>query len=436
MDDAVVIVGAGASGTLSGLALASGGSGPDVTLVDGAGAFARGVAYSTSEAVHLLNVPATRMGALPDAPLHFLDWLRRREPSSGEYTFARRSLYGAYLSELLDSAPRPPRRLTAEVRDLEAHGSGLRLALGDGSSLHARAGVLAMGNFPPALPPDWEALPERLRWRSPWGGKGRWPEPDEDVLILGSSLTAVDVVLSLDARGHRGQIHLLSRRGLLPWTHAPTPLAPIDARPLPRTVRALVAHLRRLGERQDLRAVVDALRAHTEDLWVGLSPADQARFLRHLRTWFDTLRHRLAPEVGARVARLELEGRLVRHAGRIQSLVPEGERLRVTFRPRGERALRTISVGLAVPSTGPALQLAEASDPLLRRLLGCELIQPGPHGLGIATARDGAVLGPLADRLWTLGSLRRGDLWETTALAEIRVQAQALARVIRDRLGG
>ncbi len=61
--------------------------------------------------------------------------------------------------------------------------------------------------------------------------------------------------------------------------------------------------------------------------------------------------------------------------------------------------------------------------------------RPGPQGLGLATAPDGSVLGPLADRLWTLGGLRRGDLWETTAIPEIRVQAKELAGTVAARLG-
>ncbi|HET9036071.1 MAG TPA: FAD/NAD(P)-binding protein, partial [Myxococcaceae bacterium] len=66
MTDGVVILGGGASGTLTAVALAAL---PDVgplTLVDQGGAFARGVAYSTEEPRHLLNIPAGRMSAIPD----------------------------------------------------------------------------------------------------------------------------------------------------------------------------------------------------------------------------------------------------------------------------------------------------------------------------------------------------------------------------------
>jgi uncharacterized NAD(P)/FAD-binding protein YdhS len=73
-------------------------------------------------------------------------------------------------------------------------------------------------------------------------------------------------------------------------------------------------------------------------------------------------------------------------------------------------------------------------DALVRSLLGSGQARPGPHGLGFATAADGAVLGPLQDRLWTLGGLRRGDLWESTAIPEIRAQGRELGVTVAGRL--
>ncbi|HWY24061.1 MAG TPA: hypothetical protein VNX47_04035, partial [Nevskia sp.] len=52
-------------------------------------------------------------------------------------------------------------------------------------------------------------------------------------------------------------------------------------------------------------------------------------------------------------------------------------------------------------------------------------------GLGLLTDAQGALLdrdGQASTWLYTLGPARKGQLWETTAVPEIRVQAQALAR--------
>jgi uncharacterized NAD(P)/FAD-binding protein YdhS len=46
-------------------------------------------------------------------------------------------------------------------------------------------------------------------------------DPAADVAVIGSGLTGVDVVLALTHLGHRGQIRLLSRRGVLPGVRQP-----------------------------------------------------------------------------------------------------------------------------------------------------------------------------------------------------------------------
>jgi len=432
MTDAVAIVGGGASGTLTAVALAAERR-TAVTLLDARGAFARGVAYSTTEPVHLLNVPAGRMSAFPEEPEHLLTWLGARGARPDPEAFLERRIYGVYLGELLAAAGERVRRLREQVLALSPDGKGLRLHLAEGGSLSVRAVVLAMGNFPPELPPGWTDLPPRLAWRSPWSGAG-WPAPEAEVLLLGAGLTAVDVALSLEARGHRGRIHLLSRRGLLPAIHPPRMLASLPLGPRPARLRALLRMFREAAAREDPRAVLDTLRPELGALWQGLRPEEQRRFLRHLRTWFDTLRHRLAPEVGRCIVALEAQGRLVRHAGRLVSVAEQGGRLVVRYGPRGARTLALLAVDLAIPTTGPAMDVRAVDDPLVRSLLASGQARPGPHGLGFATAEDGAVLGPLQDRLWTLGGLRRGDLWESTGIPEIRVQARALAEAIGARL--
>src|SRR6201999_764853 len=63
---------------------------------------------------------------------------------------------------------------------------------------------------------------------------------------------------------------------------------------------------------------------------------------------------------------------------------------------------------------------------------------PGPAGQGIDTSDDGRVLGvlPTAMPLYAIGTLRRGNLWETTAMPEIREQAYDVARAVVRALHG
>src|SRR5262249_33067443 len=208
-----------------------------------------------------------------------------------------------------------------------------------------------------------------------------------------------------------------------------------DASTLPRSLRALVRWMRQEAEHTDARALIELARPRITELWRGLGTAEQARFLRHVRPWFDIFRHRIAPEVASAIAVLQAEGRLRVHAGRLSSVAPRGQRLAVQFRPRGERPMTSLEVDLAVPCTGPDQQLGRTPDRFIIALLRRGLARPGRHGIGLATRPDGSVEGPVADRLWTLGPMRRGELWETLAIPEIRQQARAVAESMRRRLG-
>ena len=82
----VAIVGGGFSGTMAAAQLVR--RGLRVVLVEGGGRGGRGIAYSTRDEVHLLNVPAARMSAWPDAPDDFV------AAGFGPGEFAPRRAYG------------------------------------------------------------------------------------------------------------------------------------------------------------------------------------------------------------------------------------------------------------------------------------------------------------------------------------------------------
>jgi uncharacterized NAD(P)/FAD-binding protein YdhS len=208
---------------------------------------------------------------------------------------------------------------------------------------------------------------------------------------------------------------------------------------LPKTMRALFRAVREdlrraRQEGGDWRAVIDALRPWTQELWRGLPPVERRRFLRHVRALWESVRHRAAPEMRAAKDELERSGHLVRHKGRIVGLRPHAEGVEVIFRPRGSKAEQTLRVRAVINATGPETDPRKINSRLLQNLLRRHLIRPDPLGLGIET-RDGKCDG--IDPLHAVGSLRKGALWESTAVPELRVQAQELARRLNDvRAGG
>ncbi|MER7753797.1 FAD/NAD(P)-binding protein [Kitasatospora sp. NPDC097643] len=452
----IAVVGAGAAGTLTALRLlhhaAAGRPAPArIWLIDPAPA-GPGLAFGTDAPHHLLNVPAGRMSAHRDDPGHFVRWLGDR---GGEHDFVPRRLFGQYLAESLTAASghrdapaliRVPDRVLAITHRPQAGGPALRLRLRlrGGPALDVDAAVLALGNFAPGLAWAPPALRESAGFLAdPWapGALATVPE-DRDVLLVGTGLTMVDLALSLHRPGR--VVHALSRHGLVPQPHTGTPLstpdaptaAEVDARAgLPGLRRAVLRHIARCRRvHGDWRAGVDSLRPVTSALWQQLPPADRARLLAEdLRLW-ETHRHRIPP-VSARALRTAVDTGLVdlgRGTVTDAKTVPEGPDEVLVVQLDDGRRLR---VGAVLNCTGSEADLTRVDDPLVVDLLATGLGSPAPVGGGFDTAPDGRLL-PAAGRapapLWALGSLRRGNLLETTAVPEIRCQADDLALLLPD----
>jgi uncharacterized NAD(P)/FAD-binding protein YdhS len=434
----VAIVGGGASGALLAIQLLrmAPPSWRRLLLVDRSGDFARGIAYRTEEESHVLNVSAGRMSALADDDGHFLAWLQRKVRGAKTDTYAPRRVYGDYLSELLSRTERafPSVRLErrhAEVLGLDETQAGLRLRFASGPDALARQAVLALGNPLPAPLPATPAARARV-WQSPWPPEGKWPPRRATVLLVGAGLTAIDWIVALAARGHQGRLHLLSRHGLLPNAHRTASTTPLDLSRVPRgRLRPLLRAVREAAAQDsgDWRAAVDGLRPLAQDIWVRLGDAERRRFARHVRTHWEVLRHRLAPSVAERAESLRASDQLRVHAGRLLGIAKRGARLEARFRPRGETRPARLAVDLVINCTGPVGHTAQP-DTLVAGLLQTGHARPGPLGLGLASSASGALLnaqGEASGTVWTLGPVRRGDHWESTAVPDIRQQASALA---------
>lgn len=455
----VAIVGGGASGTLVAANLLRRARAPlQITLVERRLVLGRGLAYSTTNPLHRLNVPAGRMGAYPDDPGGFLRWLEGHlglpgvpvQPQAGD--FIERRLYGEYLRDVLEEARREAplgyhcTKVTGEVIDLEESGGGAVLHLADGRSFPADRVVLAVGHLPGEYPIQSPAF--TAFYRSPFYAHVPFlPDvltgvgPDDDVLLVGAGLTAADIALELLSRGHRGMIHALSRRGLRPLAHEAGPAYHhfFHGKALPRTVhsalrlvRSEIAVARRTG--QGWRAVLDALRGETPLIWQGWSWEERARYLRHLRPFWEVHRHRIAPEVAARLESLASDGRLHYRAGRLVSLRAAGHRAEALIRLRGTSTTLSLHVAKVINCTGPRTDYSKFQHPLFVNLLARGLIDHDPLALGINTTPTGEVLRYRAEPvgwLYTLGAPRKGVQWESTAIPEIRAQARELADLVQ-----
>lgn len=431
------IIGGGFSGAMLAARLAEMGAGS--VLIDRTGDFGPGVAYSTGFDRHLLNVRAGRMSAVEGRPDDFVLWLethhRRHADADG---FAPRRLYGLYLRDRLATVEAAHPGLIERVAGEAAAIEGAIVRLSDGRGVEAGAAVLTTGNpAPNAAGGSGEAgriIPD------PWAAAALDRiGPDDDVIFIGSGLTMIDMVLWLQAQGWRGKATALSRRGLKPRAHGAahdTPIPPtpgLTAGPL----SARLAEGRRLAERDGWRGVMEGLRPLTADLWAAADAATRARFLRHLRPWWDVHRHRLPPAIDLTIEALETAGRLEIVAGRVRRIERTDDGVAVAWSPRDGGRRGPLQAAWVIDCSGPGHDAA--ADPLIGPLIASGRARLESLGLGLDLDAGGRVIGAdgVADpRLFVLGPPARAAFWETTAVPDIRKRIERMAVALAGHSAG
>jgi uncharacterized NAD(P)/FAD-binding protein YdhS len=430
----VVVVGDGASGVLAVTGLVYRGVGP--VLMIGAGRVpGTGLAYRTTEPIHLLNSRASCMSVRADRPNDFTAWSRTTGNAVHGDAFAPRRRYGAYLVDRLQqAADRGDVSWRSDrVVEVTPDPDGPTVRLAGGETLRARAVVLATGHGAPKTPPVPGLTDAPWYAADPWGdGVLEAAARAGSVLLLGTGLTAVDVALAVHRHRPDATIHAVSRHGLLPATHLPDPPAdPPEGQFEPATTRQLLGQVRRaVAGGADWRALADGLRVQAEDIWGRLPLVERQRFLRHVDRYWQVHRHRMAPPVARAIALLRDTGALRVTAGRPERADTERSGAALTVRVGDRR--RTFRARMVVNCTGPG-RWATGPDPLATALRAAGLARTDSLGLGLACDPGGRLLdrtGRSVDWLWALGPLRLGSCMETTAVPEIRGQVDMLARAL------
>ncbi|MFI6097747.1 FAD/NAD(P)-binding protein [Lentzea sp. NPDC051213] len=297
---------------------------------------------------------------------------------------------------------------------------------------------------------------------------------DAHVGIIGTGLTAIDVVMGLRGQGHRGRISLMSRRGLLPSVRR----APCSYEPVHFTAEnverlAAAGGGLSLGDvlelvRRELAAAGADLSAMADELADDSSPIDRLRYdlaqvnkpdigwqvlqkvvttaaqtawflLRdrdkhHVKFSFHHLVMRLCcpmpPENGARLLELLESGRLdVRSGLRGIDVLREG----------GHRAVFSdgvLDVDYTVDAATPAVhKIAPPARSLVDSLIlnGCAV--PHPHGglrLDRHTSRVVNAHAVADARLYAVGDITHGAFLFTFGIPVIADRSTQIATAIRD----
>ncbi|QJI29669.1 NAD(P)-binding protein [Pseudomonas sp. ADAK18] len=450
----VLIIGGGLSGTMLAAQLLRQPGQRQILVIEPRRELGRGEAYSAVELGHTLNGNAARMSVDPDNADDLTQWLTEYIANGGwpesdqqhvpvSELFPPRGIFGLYAQQRLAEAQAASQstveHIRAEVIDLQVEEHATLLTLDNGQQLQGAFAVLATGMFPAARTPQTESSGLNATAVDPWDVSAMTQlDPQSTVLIIGSGLTMVDAVVSLEQAGHRGPIEIFSRHGLLPHVRRQPP-SWVDFLAEDHSIRSprqLLREVRRqcraaLDQGIDWQAPLDTVRAHIGRLWSQARESEKRQFVRHVRPWWESHHHRSPPLSAELVARLHGEGRLRIQAASFKGLEPsEAGEVSIRLRRRGEQQSMLVTGAALINSSGIEYDWRRVARPLPRQLLARGLIQPGPLALGIAADVSGAVLdaqGHVSQRLFAMGPPLRGMWWESTAVTDVASQAKALA---------
>lgn len=453
----IAIVGGGASGTILLLHLLETIRHPfSVALIQKGHAIAKGVAYSTTDPSHLLNVRAGRMSAYAAAPTHFCEWLQSQPeypavlgPDKESEAFVPRYLYGKYLQESLQNAlNRKKEDFTIDFIPAFATSVGQQegyiLNTDDGRKIAADRICIATGiEAPHTLPGLKEPILDPRIHINPWLEKFPELESSGDILIIGTGLTMIDNVLSILGTGFKGKIIALSKHGHLPMPHPSVKpgVKPDPSLKLPHDLSTLFSFIKkRIQSHPDPEGweepVLEDIRSYSQQLWFNFSPAEKHRFLRHLQHHWSKLRHRIPYPVYQKLKEAIDKGQLVLHGGSIEQLQQEAATLSVIICDRRKNKFN-YNVQRIFNCVGPVLNVEQSTNPFLKSLAQQGFIRNCASDLGPDATMQGKVIGTdghINEQIFVVGPLMRGVVWEAVAVPEIRNAAQVIANEISEKL--
>ena len=454
----IAIIGGGFSGAVLARALIAATREPlAITIIEPRSSLGGGVAYSTKEAGHLLNGPAQVFSIHADKPSHFTDWLAvhvrdnrlaTQDWRDGEDVFVPRRIYGRYIESQLrraleDAGDRVAfTHLRARATHVSFEPGHARVWLAGSSGVDADHVVLATA-FPQARPPfETEALLVNPAYVSnPWDldAYARFADADR-IAIVGSGLTMLDALVSLDRHGFRGEVHVISRRGLSVWARRGNTAWPdvLDPQDLPTTARGLLRQIQSARRAvasagADWQTLPLAIVPHAATIWKSADDKERELYLKRLRVFWEITRHRAAPPTSRLADAWRAAGRLRTRAAHIHAATatPDGE-ITLDLRWRGDTSPREVGFDGLINCLGAEYDVRRAAerDGLLANLLKGGAIRSGPMWLGIDARQDGGVIGRngFNPRLSAIGPLLRGVHWESNAIPEILPQVAVLAK--------
>ena len=459
----IAIIGGGFSGTLLGVHLIKNVNGPlDIKLINETDVLNTGIAYNPYSKKALLNVHSSRMSAFASDPDHFLNWVmlqdhfKEKDRALIANSFLPRYLYGEYLKDIWKEALRLAKQkkiqvhvITSSVKDLTILADSIDIELKDKSRLSVKYGIIASGNHLPGNPRIKSSFftDGTNYFQNPWDIRSVSRINSKDpVLITGNGLTMVDTVMGLLENGFQGQIMSISPNGfnILPHRHNGLSYTKLveeitDQTSLFDLVKLFNKHMKLIREYGlSAEPLIDSLRPLTQIIWKRLTIAEKRIFMSRLRHLWGVARHRIPLHIHDKLQQLRIEGRLQIVSGKLIDIIENEGKIIAYFYDKKQKQSVQLAVSRVINCTGPETDLLKLENNYLKNALLKGILCQDELKLGINADPDTFEAlnsaGQIQSGLYVMGSNLKGVLWESTAVSELRVQAEKIAGNISGKI--
>ena len=451
MKSSIGIIGGGFSGCMLAQHLLESTSEVNIIIFNKSTRIGPGVAYQPASNVLLLNVKAGKMSAFSTLPTNFVDWLIKENifplKTREEITdsFVSRELYGYYLDHIWQNI-------------LQKHGARITKVINEVITISHRIDtftietktkeygvqycVLATGNEKPRNPflSDIAFISSQNYHQNPWAIPVEKIHNTKPILIIGTGLTMVDTIQLLHKNLKNGIVYCISPHGFKILPHENSNILYDDILEkiqLSGRLADLLAQFnsakKEIQKRKgSLDALINFFRPITGIIWHGFTPYEKNFFLEHLRHKWGVARHRLPPISFQKINKEIQDKKLNINAGKIKEIIENESGLNVRYFDNAKNKELSLTVSCVINCTGPEGDVSKMKNGLLLNLLKKGLIESGPSNLGVQVSVNDMQIKNTHNikKLYAIGNLLRGELWESTAVNELRSQTEKVAQEI------
>jgi uncharacterized NAD(P)/FAD-binding protein YdhS len=398
-------------------------------------------------------VIAGKMSAYPDNPTDFVNWLSKHPEYKNDSqeliasSFVPRARYGEYLDdvwkvtkELASSKNIDLQFKQEEVIDLFRDKNGILVSTNRQHYTFDKI-VLATGNQLPRNPNiennNWL---NSLRYsQNPWKYKISNLDNVKPMLILGNGLTMVDTVIQLREQKIENQIISLSPHGfnILPHRNFSIQmedwLIKLGKNPsLYSIITEINNQLKKLKKHGiSAEPLIDYIRPQAQSLWRNFTLKEKKIFLSKLRHLWGVARHRLPFVTYDIIQKERIQNKLKIISGKLISVTELSDSTEITYFDKVLEKEETIEISYIINCTGPESDFTKSNSTLLKNCIAKGILTQDELKLGIRTDINSFQTinsnNEINSSIYTLGSTLRGELWESTAINELRSQAKMLA---------